>query len=681
MSTHKHIDLICVAVLVITLLITILFINGRSFGLETVLDGDADSGSGSAYFTQNDRNGGWDTVRATRITLSGDRASVSGGGAYIYNGNVVIAQAGRYAVSGTLDDGSIIVSAGSGDKIWLMLDGADISCSDDACLRVEQADKVFLTLGDGTENSMTSGAAYSEEAVADNTGGVIFSRDDLTVNGSGSLSIRGEYRHGIDVNDELVITGGTITVDVPQDGIHVNDGLRIEEAAITIRAGDEGLKLQGPDALLYIASGSLDIDSSGAAVKSEADLRIEGGSITIRSDSDGLHSGGSIAVEDGILSIRSGDDGIHADDSVSIAGGSVSIRECYEGIEAMTIGISGGEIEIYPSDDGLNANGGSFGFGPGMFMQRTVNSDAEQDSESWIHISGGSITVVNATARDADGLDSNGDIVISGGVIRVSLTSSGSNNAIDYGSESGGSCVITGGELVACGSSAMAEGFSDSSTQCAALYNLGYTADGGTSVSVRDASGSEILKYTVPCAFTSVSLSSPEMKLGETYTVVIGEKEAEFTLDAVNTTVGTSGGMGGMGGRGQMHQRGDDSGEGGWQPGGGQPGDMGDMPTPPAFDGDMPSPSDMPNAPGMRPGFNGAPPDDSAMPQNMSGWGLRGDVQDTGQDTADGAAELALEEQLPAGPQPVSKDTWTMVGACMAVLILGILIAIKYRQS
>jgi len=688
MSTHKHIDLICVAVLVCTLLLTVLFINGERLGLRPIVDGDAASSSDSAFFTRNDRDGSWSTAGAARITLDGERASVSGGGAYVYDGNVVIAQAGRYVISGTLTDGSVIVGADSSSKVWILLDGADISCSDDACLRVEQAEKVFLTLADGTHNSMTSGAAYSEAAQADNTGGVIFSHDDLTINGSGSLTLTAAYKHGIDVNDELTITGGTITIDAPQDGIHVNDGLNIEEASLTIRAGDEGMNLQGPDTLLYIASGSIDIDSTGAAVKSAADLLIEGGSFELRTDADGIHSGGSIAVTDGSFSIRSGDDGIHADGSISISGGRILISECYEGIEALTIDISGGEIELYPSDDGLNANGG---FGPGTFGRRgDMTADAStqtQTTETWIHISGGSLTIVNATARDADGIDSNGDIVISGGDIRVSLTSSGSNDAIDYASENGGSCVITGGELIACGSSAMAEGFSDASTQCAVLYNLGANAAAGTTVRVLDSAGREILSYAAPCDFSSVSLSSPAFKLGETYTVAVGDEEREITFDSVAMTSGSAGGMGGFGGfGGRGRQQWQNAGgteqptDSEWPMGGrggfgGRPGEMGGMgngntdgamPTPPDFGGEMPDFSELP-----------APPDMGGMD---GGHMRRDEMPDEMQSAAEEAAELVIEQALPTGPQPVSVSTWIMLAACALALLLGILIAAKYRQ-
>lgn len=678
MSAHRHFDWICVAVLVCTVLITTLFMNGARFGIETVKDGDAEGSTDSAYFTKNDRDGSWNSATATRIRLSGDSASVSGGGAYVYDGDVVIAQAGRYVVSGTLHDGSIRVSAESGSKVWLMLNGADISCSDDAPIRIEQADKVFLTLAEGTENSLTGGEAYSESALADNVGGALFSRDDLTVNGSGTLRITAGYKHGIDANDELVITGGRIVIDAPGDGIHVNEGFRCENAALTVRAGDEGIHVQGNEAELCITSGSFDIESAGAALKSAFNMLLTGGSFTVRTQADGLHSGGSIGILGGVFTIRAADDGVHADSAVSISDGRLLLEECYEGIEALTIDLSGGELEIYSGDDGLNANGGSFG---GMFMRPGETAAAapasDAEAETWIHISGGSITVVNDTARDADGLDSNGDIVISGGSVRVSLSSSGSNNAIDYGSESGGSCVITGGEVVACGSAMMAEGFSGSSTQCSILYNVGYNVAAGTEVSLRDAEGNILLRYAPPCNFSSVSLSAPGMKLGETCTLVIGDKEEQITLTDVTTGAGESAGMDGMG-WGSMRQRGDGEPNGGGP--NGRPGFSGrpegmTVPSDQGANGLVPPDGSFPPA-----GFDGEIPDFAAMPAPNGGQGRPGQRPDMTQQEPETPAETALPaETVTGGPQPVSAYTWLMVSASALVLALGILFAVKYR--
>ena len=589
MSTHKNIDRICIVVLVLTLLVTVAFMNGEKLGIRVVADEDAESYSGSTYFTENDVDGDWaDNAYTTYITLDGSGGTIDGNGAYFLDGDLVISNGGWYVLTGTLEDGKIIVDAHDSSKVWIRLNGVTVSCSDDACLRVDQADKVFLTLAEDTENSFSSGTDYSEEALADNTGGTIFSHDDLTINGSGSLSITAGYKHGIDVNDSLVITGGTITITAPQDGIHVSDSLRFMEASLTIDAGD---------------------------------------------------------------------DAVHSDDELYIESGTVLINSCYEGFEAVTIDIAGGDITMYPTDDGINANGGSstMGFGgrggggtngmpsppdfsdrdmssmsntseggmpsmPGEMsgttstdgemsgmpsqgempsmpgeMPGTTSTDGEMTSgmpsqgempstpgerpgttqaensdtddtatdekEPYIRISGGTLTIINETGRDADGLDSNGSIYIDGGDIRISLLGDGTNNAIDYGSESGGECIVTGGTILAFGGSGMAEEFSENCTQCAVLYNIGSTVEAGTLFSLLDQEGEEIISYTPECSYSSVSFSLPEMTVGETYTVVCGENSSELTMDSTAVSAGTTAGekiggnagghafgMGGMGG-------------------------------------------------------------------------------------------------------------------------------------
>jgi hypothetical protein len=231
MSTRTTLDKICVVIVVCSLLLTVLFINGQALGLTKIVDEDADQNSDTEYFTSKDQDGNWDSSEATVITLAGDEAVISGNGAYTNDGNVVIKNAGYYVVSGTLTDGYLSVDAYDSSKVFIRLDGVEINCSDDACIRVDQADKVFLTLAEGSLNTLTSGSTYSEQALKDGTDGAIFAHDDLTINGSGSLTINAEYRHGIAANDDLVITGGTITVTAAADAIHAKDSIRIKEAS------------------------------------------------------------------------------------------------------------------------------------------------------------------------------------------------------------------------------------------------------------------------------------------------------------------------------------------------------------------------------------------------------------------------------------------------------------------
>ena len=664
MSTHKHFDLICVAVLILMLLTTVLFINGERLGIQVIVDEDAEANSDSSYFTANDRKEDWDTAGATRITLKGGTASISGGGAYVYDGDVIISGAGTYVVSGTLDDGSIVVDANSKAKVWLLFDGVTVNCSDNACLRVEQADKVFLTLAADSENSLVSGAVYSQTAQDGGVDGAVFARDDLTINGSGALTVTAGYKHGISANDDLVITGGSITVSAPADALRANDSLRICEASVTADAGDDGVVVNHADGYLYVESGTLHITSAGDAIHSEGDFWFAGGSLTI----------------------SAADDGIHADTGIVITGGSIDITNCYEGIEAVTIDISGGDILVHTSDDGLNANGNSFGFGGfGPGAQTRSETDAE---ETWIHISGGSVTVLNDTGNDADGLDSNGDIVISGGTVLVSMVNSGSNNALDCGSESGGTMTVSGGTVVACGSYGMAEAFDASSGQCSILYNIQAGAEAGTTVSLEDSAGNVLLSYEVPNSFSSVALSTPEMQLGESYLVVIGDKVEEITLTEVSASYGdaASSGFGGNMNWGGMQRREDFQGfesEDGAMPqrpegdqgvrpdfanGAERPDDDGEMP---AFDGAMPSPPE-----GMEEGAE--PP---AMPEDGSMQPMGGRPGGRQEQESQSAQQTVQEETAEETASAVTGETWLLVALSAAALIAGLILAIKYKQE
>lgn len=634
MSAHKNLDRICVVIVAISLILTVLFMNGESLGITKIVDEDAEQNSDSVYFTSNDLNGNWDTSGAVTITLDGDDAEISGNGAYVIDGSVVITNAGYYVISGTLSDGYISVDAYDSSKVWILLNGVEINCSDNACIRVDQADKVFLTLAEGSQNTLTSGSEYSEEALNDGTDGAIYAHDDLTINGSGSLTVNSQYEHGISANDDLVITGGTITVTAPSDAIRVNDSIRICSAEITATGGDEGIVTTNEveNGYMYVESGTLKITAAD----------------------DGIHTTGDIEIAGGDITVSAGDDGIHSDTSVLVTDGTLLIEECSEGIEALTIDVSGGDITVYAEDDGFNANGGSgdafggghafggggapggggeapggggdtsgseghgghVGGGPGGHADdgddhgghmgggpggghgghrgeessdtnsATESTDGEMpappdaeegmpaapdtdssgdsaqttsetaDEETFISISGGTITIIIENGRDADGLDSNGDIRISGGTIYISLPGSSGNCAVDYASENGGVAEISGGTLIACGDSSMAEGFDSSSTQASVLYNISTAAEAGSKLAVEDSEGNVLMSWDVPCSFTSALISCPEMQVGSTYKVVIGDSEEEITLEEISTSYGdVQGGMfGGNMGHGDRNE-------------------------------------------------------------------------------------------------------------------------------
>ncbi len=338
--------------------LTILFMNGSRLGLQLSVDADAEAHSDDSYFTDNDLKADWDASGAGVITLEGDSASVSGSGCYVYDGNVVIAKSGKYVVSGSLTDGSVVVDADDTSKVWILFEGVEITCEDDACLIVDQADKVFLTLAEGSDNVLVSGDSYSEEALEDNTDGAIFAHDDLTINGSGSLNVTAGYKHGIAANDDMVITGGNITVTAAKDGIHANDSLRITGAALDITAEDDGLTSDNEGSYIYIESGDITVDCTDEGIFSAGDITIAGGNITI-----------SVGTEQGHHAIK-------AVGTCTVTGGTILVNSCYEGIQANYIDIQGGDITIYPADDGMNASSGSstedmFGMAGGQMPDMT----------------------------------------------------------------------------------------------------------------------------------------------------------------------------------------------------------------------------------------------------------------------------------------------------------------------
>ena len=573
MSTHRHIDIICVAILFVTLIITVLFMNGEALGIEKIVDEDAETYTGTAHFTANDEKTDMYTASATKIKLSGTEASVSGPGAYALGGSVVIKNAGTYSVSGTLTDGSITVDAYASSKVFILLDGADVTNLTGPAFYVREADKVFLTLAEGSENVLTDGEAYSDEAVKGGANGAVFSHDDLTINGSGSLTVNGSFMHGISVNDDLVVTGGTLNVTAPADGLRANDSLRLKNAAVNVTAGDDGLVANAEGAYFYALSGTYSVKAAG----------------------DAVHAAGDVTIDGGSFSILAGDDGIHSDTVI------------------------------------------------------TVN--------------GGTLTIINETATDADGLDSDGDIFIRGGSTRISLRGTGTNTGI----ECAGVAEISGGDIIACGSYAVAEGFDSSSTQASILHTIKTGAEAGSEIILTDSGGNTLLGWTLPLGCSSINVSCPDLVVGETYTVVIGDNIEEITLEETAASYGDAASSmfgGNMIAGGGMQSR------------GGGPGHSGSSDSSDASGTEAPEMSDMSSMtpPEMGDMSGMTPPDmgdmsGSEMPGGMGG--PEAEQQTESASTASASEETAVT---------YTAETYLTLGAAAVVLILGLIIAIGYRH-
>lgn len=507
-------------------------------------------------FTKRDLAETYEESAAVKITLSGKTATCDSSNVQIEDGVVTIKAAGVYVLSGTLTDGTIVVDAGDDDKVQLVLDGVSITTADYAAIYAKNADKVFVTLAKETENSLTVSGDYVQTD-DNNVDAVIFAKCDLTLGGSGSLTVKDTVGHGIVSKDDLVVTGGTYVIESQDHCLNGKDSVRIAD-----------------------------------------------GTFALTCDEDGIHAGnddqqdGYIYIEGGDIDISVGDDAMHAEGLLIITGGDIDISKSYEGIEGYKILVTGGDIDVVANDDGFNAarpdsNGQSDGTQSteddqrqtDSFQRRTNDTETNRpelpekgdrpgdsdtpggsgmgagmdtDYDAYILITGG---IININA-DGDGIDSNGYLGIAGGSVYVLGPSNNGNGALDYGIYA----TITGGEMVAVGGSGMEQGFGDESTQCSALVNFDEWIDVGETITLTDSNGNKLLTYKADKRFDSVLISTSDMKQGETYTLTAGDQTSTFAMEDVTYSEGPSSmqGPGGDPDNGGM-QRPDSTGNGGMQ--------------------------------------------------------------------------------------------------------------------
>ena len=500
---------------------------------------------------------------AVKITYSDGSVTAGGSGVTVSGSVATITTGGTYLVSGTCSDGQLIVNAGNKKEVKIVLNDLTLSCSSSSPFIILSADKVTVTLAEGSTNALSDGSDYSVTMDGSTVDGTIFSKADLTFNGTGTLNITGNYKHGIVSKDDLVIADGTINITAASAGMEGKDCLKIAGGTITVESGTDGLRstndedtsrgfvsisggtiniASGDDGiqavtLITISGGTVSIVSgNGSAsstkhsngnmngpgqttatttttskakgIKCEGDIDISGGEITVDSQDDTVNSAATAIVSGGTITLSSGDDAIHADSVLEIRDGTITINKSYEGLESADIEISGGTIYVTSSDDGLNASKGSTtttGFGGGGGM--------DQSDGSILRISGGYL-VVNASG---DGLDSNGDLEVSGGVTLVSGPTDDSNGALDFS----GTGTITGGVVIAAGSSGMAQNFSSDSTQGSIMVTVS-TQSANTEISLCDASGNVICSFSPMKQYVNVVFSAPSVTTGSTYTVQTG---------------------------------------------------------------------------------------------------------------------------------------------------------------
>ena len=340
------------------------------------------------------------------------------------DGDLTITEAGTYILSGEYE-GMIVIEAGEEDKVQLVLENATITNENGPAIYVRSADKVFLTAAEGTVNVISDGSDYTLTDDDTALDAAVFSRDDLTINGSGQLTINGNYKHAVVCKDDLVITAKDLSVKAQNVGLNGKDSVKFSGATVSVTAGSDGVRSDnGSDAekgYVSVVDSTLSIVSGKDGVQAETgvSISINGGVYAIDSLDDAIHTNGSILINDGAFTLRSRDDGVHANEKVEISGGTLDIT-AYEGIEATYVLIGGGDISIAASDDGINAARKSSAYTP------------------TVEITDGTVTITMG-AGDTDGVDCNGNIIITGGTISIS-----GNSSFDYD----GTATFTGGTVI-----------------------------------------------------------------------------------------------------------------------------------------------------------------------------------------------------------------------------------------
>lgn len=480
--------------------------------------------SSGSYESASNGNSPTITYATSGATLTNDNGCVT-----VNGGEVEITCAGEYEFSGSYKgaDAQIRVNSPKADSgVYLNLRGLTLENTADAPIYVQQASKTFVVAKSETVNTLSDGSTRTKAHTYVNNSGVtktdttnaaIYSKDDMTFKGTGTLNVTGNYNNGIQSSNDLRFRGETIInvtaknngikgkglVDVEKGNITITatsgDGIKSDECTVNgsdttitegkgivsikggsiniIKAGDDGIQ-----AFNYVMISdsvsvpSIKINSTGKGIVSENRVYINGGENTITSGDDGVHSNLNIDFNGGFTTITAkGNDGVHADSTLRITNGTVYVKDSYEGLEAWYITISGGVTDVYGSDDGWNAAGGNDGSGnstqtggnnwgnrPGGFGGGMGGMGS---SSGHLTVTGG-VHYVKTGSGDTDGIDSNGELTISGGVVVVECQISG---GMGGSFDSDGTATLTTKTLL---------GFSKSKSEAGTSYNVSFNTNG-----------------------------------------------------------------------------------------------------------------------------------------------------------------------------------------------------------
>lgn len=475
----------------------------------------------------------WDN--ASSITLNGSSISSNAPGVTINGTFATITAEGNYIISGTLNNGAIIVDTDNNSLVRLILDGVAINNDTGPAILIEKSRKTIINLAQGTLNNLSDGASYANPDGDPNA--TLYSKSDMTLFGAGTLTVNGNFNDGINSRDGLIVHSGNINITAMDDGLQGKDYLIIKDGSISVNTGGDGLKsaneLHPEVGYILIEGGEITAQTNGDGIYAFHTVTATGGSVNITTggghlgDTSGISQEGikgllhvdlqfesciidavdhaiksnhTIDIHSGSYSLRTAKKGLHSDSVVSIYGGDLTIDRGWEGIESHHINIFDGNLNIHTIDDCLNA---------------TAGYDVDHDDNSLININGG--YMVFNTMR-GDGIDSNGGLEMTEGTVIIHGPALAPQAAVDCN----GVIHTSGGFLIASGSnSEMTQAPDTTSVQNAVLIMFANSYSDGTIFHLQDEFGDNIVTFEPLKSYHSMLLSSPDLVIGRTYKIFI----------------------------------------------------------------------------------------------------------------------------------------------------------------
>lgn len=477
-----------------------------------------------------------DENAATTILFDETGVHVTGLGAEGTEEGVKIVYPGTYRISGTIADGQILVDCDQfHGGVYLMLDGADVTCSTGPAIYVKQSEKTVLYLVEGSVNTLRDGENYVlQESQSESTGGAVYCDDALFVEGSGTLYVIGANADGIRSKDGLTVTGGTVTVTAVDDGLQGSDFVDIQGGTITVTAGGDGITTRKGE--VFLSDGSVTVVSAGDGISAMTDVYISGGSLAVTAyggyenydtmavngvSAKGL-KGQNIYVSGGSMALNTADDGINADVAAHITGGVMNLCSGDDALSAgSTLAITGGTVTVETGYEGLEA--------PDILVaDGVILIDADNDGIDALHSycqTGGYVAVAAP-----QGLNTDGTFSVSGGWMLLSAKEEGCPLSFAEGE-------VTGGTLIVTGTGTTAEFTEDGMIPASFVYAFPSALAAGTPVSIYTAAGAELFSFATAQNTGMILVASGAMGLGQEYTLTAGSTSLTGVLAAESTIV------------------------------------------------------------------------------------------------------------------------------------------------